>query len=77
MTGGVRSYSYSSAGAFDVQIYTDSSKTELLATSFVSYVKPEKRALTGWRDPMGSVSPRSTSSRFLKKEHLRDRYTVE
>jgi hypothetical protein len=37
MTGGVRSYSYSSAGAFDVQIYTDSSKTELLATSFVSY----------------------------------------
>ncbi len=39
MTGGVRSYSYSSAGAFDVQIYTDSSKTELLATSFVSYGK--------------------------------------
>ena len=37
MTGGVRAYSYSSVGAFDVQIYTDSSKTELLATSFVSY----------------------------------------
>ncbi len=37
MTTGVRTYNYSSAKAFDVQVYTDASKAELLATSFVSY----------------------------------------
>ena len=37
MTGGVRTYSYSSACAFDVQVYADASKAELLAASFVSY----------------------------------------
>jgi hypothetical protein len=37
MEGGQRSYSYSSVKAFDVQVYTDTSKSELLATSFVSY----------------------------------------
>lgn len=37
MSGGVRTYSYSSAAAFDVQVYTNASKTELLGTSFVSF----------------------------------------
>ncbi len=58
MTGGVRSYSYSSAGAFDVQIYTDSSKTELLATSFVSYGETGEAGSDGEAGPDGlSVTP--------------------
>jgi len=58
MTGGVRSYSYSSAGAFDVQIYTDSSKTELLATSFVSYGETGEAGSDGVAGSNGlSVTP--------------------
>lgn len=54
MTGGVRTYTYSSASAFDVQVYTDATKAELLATSFVSY---------GMAGPKGSDGDPGTSAK--------------
>lgn len=37
MSGGTKTYGYTSGKAFDVQVYTDATKATLLATSFVSY----------------------------------------
>lgn len=48
MTGGSRVYSYTSVKAFDVHIYSDSTKAELLTTSFISFGE------TGIAGPVGT-----------------------
>ena len=37
MTGGSRTYAYSATKAFDIKVYTNSSRTELLTSGFISY----------------------------------------
>ena len=51
MDGGSRTYSYSDVKSFDIRIYTDSSKAELLTTGFVSYGETGSKGEDG---PSGS-----------------------
>ena len=48
LIGSIHEYSYTDSKAFDIQIYTDSTKTELLTTGFISYGE------TGTAGPSGT-----------------------
>jgi hypothetical protein len=76
MTGGVRTYSYSSASAFDVQVYTDSAKTELLAASFVSYGETGPKGADGVPGSDGLTASPRTQYTLIREDMLPDASTV-
>jgi hypothetical protein len=76
MTGGVRTYTYSSASAFDVQVYTDSSKAELLAASFVSYGMAGPKGLDGNAGSDGIFATPLVQYTLIREDRLPDASTV-
>ncbi len=76
MTGGVRSYSYSSASAFDVQVYTDPSKAELLAASFVSYGEAGPKGSDGNAGSDGIFATPLVQYTLIREDVLPDASTV-